>query len=382
MNSDPAARHHELRHAVREFATAVVKPMAARTDHEHRYPEEALSAAAELDLMGILIPPEYGGAGLDHVGFAICIEEVATACASTAVLVDVHNSVAAEPILLFGDEEQKRSWLPRLARGEILGAFALTEPSSGSDAASLRTTARRYGDEFVLNGTKVFITGIGHAGMYLVFARTDPEKPGAAGVSCFIVPGDAAGLRAGQVFRKMGLNGSPTGELVLEDVRVPATNLLHREGKGFTVAMRALDSGRIGISSQALGIGQAAFNEALAYTREREQFGRAVADFQGVTWMLADMATGLEASRRLIYHAADLCSRGLSFTKEASMAKVFSTDTAMSVTTDAIQLAGGYGYIEDHPFERFFRDAKACQIYEGSNQVQRIVIAREILRQI
>jgi acyl-CoA dehydrogenase len=380
MNSDPAAAHRELRQAVRDFATAVVKPMAARTDHEHRFPGEILNAAAELDLMGILIPAEYGGAGLDHLAFAICIEEIATACASTAVLVDVHNSVAAEPILLFGDEGQKRSWLPRLARGELLGAFALTEPSSGSDAAALKTTAIRHGDEYVLNGTKVFITGVGHAGMYLVFARTDPSEPGAAGVSCFIVPGDAGGLKMGQVFAKMGLKGSPTGELVLEDVRVPAANLLHEEGKGFSVAMRALDSGRIGISAQALGIGQAAFNEALAYTREREQFGQPVASFQGVTWMLADMATRLEAARRLVYHAADLCSRGLPVTREASMAKVLTTDTAMAVATDAIQLAGGYGYVEDYPFERFFRDAKACQIYEGSNQVQRIVIAREILR--
>lgn len=380
MISDPAGRHLELRQAVRDFTNSVVKPLASRTDHEHRYPAEALSAAADLDLMGVLIPAEYGGAGIDHVGFAICIEEVATACASTAVLLDVHNSVASEPIVLFGDEEQKKAWLPRLARGELLGAFALTEPASGSDAAALATTARRYGDEYVLNGTKVFITGIGHAGMYLVFARTDPEQPGAAGVSCFIVPGDAAGLRAGQLFKKMGLNGSPTGELVLEDVRVPAANRLHQEGRGFTVAMRALDSGRIGISAQALGIGQGAFNEALAYTREREQFAQAVAGFQGVTWMLADMATRLEAARRLIYHAADLCTRGLPFTKEASMAKVFTTDTAMAVATDALQLAGGYGYVEDYPFERFFRDAKACQIYEGSNQVQRIVIGREILR--
>ena len=380
MNSDPAAAHLELRQAVREFATAVIKPLAPRTDHEHRYPREALDAAAELDLMGILVPPEYGGAGLDHLAFAICIEEIATACASTAVLVDVHNSVASEPILLFGNEEQKRAWLPRLARGEFLGAFALTEPASGSDAASLKTSAKRYGEEFVLTGSKVFITGVGEAGMYLVFARTNAQLPGAAGVSCFIVPGDAPGLKVGQVFEKMGLNGSPTGELVLEEVRVPAANLLHEEGKGFTVAMRALDSSRIGISAQALGIGQAALNEALAYTRDREQFDQPIASFQGVSWMLAEMATRLEASRRLVYHAADLCSRGLPFTKEASMAKVFTTDNAMAITTDAIQLAGGYGYIEDYPFERFFRDAKACQIYEGSNQVQRIVIARELLR--
>ena len=381
MNSDPADRHRELRQLVREFANEVVKPLAARTDREHRYPAEALSAAAELDLMGVLVPEEHGGAGLDHLAFAIAIEEVATVCASTAVLLDVHNSVATEPIAIFGTDDQRRAWLPRLARGEILGAFALTEPSSGSDAAALKMTARRHGDEYVLNGTKVFITGVGRAGMYLVFARTDSEKPGASGVSCFIVPGDAPGVKTGQVFGKMGLNGSPTGELVLEEVRVPAANLLHEEGRGFAVAMRALDSGRIGISAQALGIGQGAYNEALAFTREREQFGQPVAAFQGVGWMLADMATRLEAARRLVYHAADLCSAGRPFTKEASMAKVFTTDTAMAVTTDAIQLAGGYGFTEDLPLERFFRDAKACQIYEGSNQVQRIVIARELLRE-
>ncbi len=366
--------------AVRDFASSVVKPLAQRTDHEHRFPEEALSAAAELDLMGILVPAAYDGAGLDHLAFAICIEEIATACASTAVLVDVHNSVAAEPIVLFGSDEQKRAWLPGMARGEIIGAFALTEPASGSDAASLRTSARREGADYVLNGTKVFITGIGRAGMYLVFARTRPDEPGAAGVSCFIVPAQAPGLRMGQIFHKMGLHGSPTGELVLEDVRVPAANLLHEEGGGFRVAMRALDSGRIGISAQALGIGQAALNDAVAYTKEREQFGQPIASFQGVSWMLADMATRLAASRQLVYHAADLCSRGLPFTKEASMAKVFTTDSVMAITTDAIQVAGGYGFMEDYPFERYFRDAKACQIYEGSNQIQRIVIAREILR--
>jgi len=330
-------------------------------------------------LLGILVPPEYGGAGLDHLAFTICIEELAVACASTAVIVDVHNSVACEPILLFGTEEQKRRWLPALASGELLGAFALTEPSSGSDAASLQTTARRHGDEYVLNGTKVFITNIGRAGMYIVFARTGSGER-AAGVSAFIVPGDAEGLKVGQVFRKMGLNGSPTGELVLEDVRVPASNLLYEEGKGFTIAMRALDSGRIGISGQALGIAEAALGEAIAYTREREQFGRPVAAFQGVQFALADMATRLTAARQMAYHAAWLCSRGRRFTREASMAKLFCTDAAMEIATEAVQLAGGYGYVDDLPFERHFRDAKALQIYEGTNQVQRVVIAREVLR--
>ena len=379
MHLQPGPDHLALRDAVREFAEAVVKPIAAEVDRDHRFPKEAVEAARELDLMGILVPEEYGGAGLDHLAFTICIEEIARACASTAVIVDVHNSVATEPILLFGDEEQKRRWLPRLASGELLGAFALTEPSSGSDSAALKTTARRYGDEYVLNGTKVFITIVGEAGLYLVFARTDPEEPKAAGVSCFIVPADTPGLRAGQIFKKMGLHGSPTGELILEDARVPAANLLNPEGKGFRVAMRALDSGRIGISGQAIGIAQAALEEALEYTRQREQFGQVVATFQGVGFMLADMATKVTASRQLAYHAASLCSAGKPFTREASMSKLFCTDAAMEVAIDALQLAGGYGYIGDFPFERHFRDAKALQIYEGSNQIQRQVIARHLL---
>ena len=379
MELNLSADHLALQSAVRDFAQSVVKPMAARTDQEHRFPREAIAAAAELDLMGILIPAEYGGAGLDHLAFTLCIEEIAAACASTAVIVDVHNSVAAEPILLFGTEEQKKRWLPPLARGELLGAFALTEPSSGSDAGALKMTARRKGDSFVLNGTKVFITIVGEAGLYIVFARTGTE-PGAAGVSAFLVPGDSPGLRPGQLFTKMGLNGSPTGELILDDVEVPATSLLAPEGNGFRVAMRALDSGRIGISAQALGIARAALEESLAYTKERTQFGHAISSFQGVNWMLADMATRLAAARQLTYNAAALCAAGKPFTKEASMAKLFTTDTAMSIAIDAVQLAGGYGYITDFPFERHFRDAKACQIYEGSNQIQRIVIAREILR--
>jgi alkylation response protein AidB-like acyl-CoA dehydrogenase len=380
MYSSPAAAHPELRAAVRDFADSVVKPLAPRTDREHRFPEEAISAAAELDLMGILIPEEYGGAGLDAVAFAICIEEIARACASTAVIVDVHNSVAAEPIVLFGTEVQKRRWLPLLARGERLGAFALTEPGSGSDAAALETSARRVGDEYVLNGRKVFITLLGRAGLYVVFARTDPSQPGARGVSAFIVPAETPGVRAGQLFDKMGLHGSPTGELVLEDAVVPADAMLYEPGKGFRIAMRALDSGRIGISAQALGIARAAFEDALAYTRERRQFGRPVAEFQGLTFLLADMATKFEAARNLVYHAAALCAAGQPFTRDASMAKLLATDTAMEIATDAIQAAGGYGYVADYPFERYFRDAKACQIYEGTNQVQRVVIAREVLK--
>ena len=285
---------------------------------------------------------------------------------------DVHTSVGSEPILLFGNEEQKRRWLPELASGELLGAFALTEPASGSDAASLKTTARRNGEGYVLNGTKVFITNIGRAGLYVVFARTGPDEK-AAGVSAFLVPGDTPGVRVGQVFKKMGLNGSPTGELVLEDVVVPAANRLGLEGQGFTVAMRALDSGRIGISGQALGIAQAAVDESRSVLAERESA-------QGDEFMLADMATRLESARLLAYHAAWLCTQGRPFTRQASMAKLHCTDTAMDLALDAVQLAGEEGVVAGSPFERHVRDAKALQIYEGSNQVQRIVIARELLR--
>ena len=322
--------------------------------------------------MGMLVPREYGGAGLDALAFTIGIEELAHACASTAVIVDVHTSVGTEPILLFGDEDQKRRWLPPLAKGEVLGAFALSEPSSGSDAASLKTSARRESDGYVLNGTKVFITNIGHAGLYIVFARTGADER-AAGISAFIVPAETKGLRVGQVFHKMGLHGSPTGELVLEDVRVPAANRLGAEGQGFTVAMRALDSGRIGISGQALGIGQAAVDEARAFMRDRGHE-------QGDDFVLADMAARIESARLLAYHAAWRCSRGLRFTREASMSKLHCTDSAMQLAIDALQIAGEEGAVAGSALERHMRDAKALQIYEGSNQVQRVVIARELLR--
>ena len=372
MDLELAPHHEAFRASVRELAQGTVEPMAADVDLNHRFPDGAVRAARDAGLMGVLIPREYGGAGLDALAFTLCIEELAQACASTAVIVDVHTSVGSEPILLFGDEDQKRRWLPRLASGELLGAFALTEPSSGSDAASLKTTARRVGDEYVLNGTKVFITNIGRAGAYIVFARTGADER-AGGVSAFIVPGDAEGVRVGQVFKKMGLHGSPTGELVLEDVRVPAADRLAAEGKGFAVAMRALDSGRIGISGQALGIGQAAVDQARAVVAGRERA-------QGDDFALADMATRVESARLLAYRAAWLCSRGQPFTRIASMAKLHSTDTAMDVALGALQLVGEEGAVTGSPFERHVRDAKALQIYEGSNQVQRVVISRDLLK--
>ena len=371
MDFDLEPHHEAFRASVREVAQGVVEPLAAEVDRDHRFPVEAVAAAKQAGLMGVLIPREYGGAGLDALAFTLCIEELAQACASTAVIIDVHTSVGSEPILLFGTEEQKRTWLPRLASGELLGAFALTEPASGSDAASLKTSARRSGTDYVLNGTKVFITNIGHAGVYIVFARTGPDER-AAGVSAFIVPGDSPGLCVGQVFKKMGLNGSPTGELVLEDVVVPAANRLAAEGKGFTVAMRALDSGRIGISGQALGIAQAAVDQSrdLLASQPRSQ---------GDDFSLAEMATRLESARLLAYEAAWLCAKKRPFTRVASMAKLHSTDTAMELALTALQLAGEAGCISGSPFERHMRDAKALQIYEGSNQVQRVVISRELL---
>jgi alkylation response protein AidB-like acyl-CoA dehydrogenase len=372
VDLDLAPQHASFRDAVREVAQGVVRLHASEVDRDHRFPDEAIEAAKEAGLMGVLIPQEYGGAGLDAIAFAVCIEELAQACASTSVIVDVHTSVGSEPILLFGTEEQKRKWLPPLASGELLGAFALTEPASGSDAASLQTSARRDGNRYVLNGTKVFITTIGRAGLYIVFARTGREDQRAAGISAFVVPADTPGVRVGQLFKKMGLRGSPTGELVLEDVVVPAANRLAAEGQGFTVAMRALDSGRIGISGQALGIAQAAVDESRSVLLERDRA-------QGDEFKLADMATRLESARLLAYHAAWLCSRGQPFTRQASMAKLHCTDTAMDLALDGAQLAGDEGVFGGSPFERHVRDAKALQIYEGSNQVQRIVIARELL---
>jgi alkylation response protein AidB-like acyl-CoA dehydrogenase len=367
----------ELRALARDFATREVAPLARRTDSEHRFPEEAIARAAQLGLLGITVPEAYGGGGMDHTAFAILIEEVARVCASTAVIIDVHTSVGMEPILNYGGERQKQRWLPRLASGEILGAFALTEPGAGSDAASLRTSARKVDGGYVLNGSKTFITNLGRAGTYIVMARTG--GPGAAGISAFVVEADTPGLRCGPPFQKMGLNGSPTGELLLDDCHIGADALLGREGQGFAIAMTALDAGRIGISAQALGLAEGAVADAVEYVKQRHQFGRPVAEFQGLQFMLADMATQVEAARLLAYRAAALCDGGVPFTREASMAKLFCTDTAMSVAIDALQLMGGYGYIEEFPAARRMRDAKAAQIYEGTNQVQRVVIARQLL---
>ena len=369
----------EVRTLAREFAEREVKPRAEAIDHTGEFPRDLVDKAAKLGLLGILVPDTYGGAGLDHISFAIFIEEVAHFCASTAVILDVHNSVGTEPIVLFGSEEQKRRWLPDLAQGKKLAAFALTEPEAGSDAAHLKTTATRRDGRYLLSGTKIFITNAGEAQLYVVMASTTPGS-GADGITAFLVGGDNPGLHVGPKFKKMGLNGSAIAEVYLENCAVDEADRLGDEGQGFKIAMRALDSGRIGISAQAVGLAQGAFDDAVAYARERKQFGTPIAELQTIQNKIADMAVKIRAARWMTWKAAALCDAGLSFTREASMAKLFATDATMEITLDALQVFGGYGYLEEYPMARRVRDAKACQIYEGTNQVQRVVIARELER--
>ena len=378
MNLALSSEQQEIRRLARDFAEREVRPRAEAIDQEVTFPRDLVEKAAALGLLGILVPEAYGGAGLDHVSFAIFIEEVARFSASTAVIVDVHTSVGTEPIVLFGSEEQKRRWLPDLAEGKQLAAFALTEPEAGSDAAHLRTTATRGGAGYVLNGSKIFITNAGEAGRYIVLATTRPGS-GVAGVTAFVVGAENPGMKVGPAFKKMGLNGSAIAEVFFERCEVPEVDRLGEEGQGFRIAMRALDSGRIGISAQAVGLAQGALDDAVAYAKERKQFGKPIAELQTIQNKLADMSVKVQAARWMTWKAAALCDSGQPFTKEASMAKLYATDMAMEVTLDALQVFGGYGYLEDYPMARRVRDAKACQIYEGTNQIQRIVIAREVL---
>ncbi|CAA7600533.1 Acyl-CoA dehydrogenase/oxidase C-terminal [Acididesulfobacillus acetoxydans] len=373
LNSDQLM----MRKMVRDFVEEEIVPLASVTDETHEFPLASIQKMGELGLMGIPIPEDYGGAGADFLSYIIAIEEIARGCASTAVILAVHTSVGTFPILYFGTEAQKRRYLPKLARGEMIGAFALTEANSGSDASSLVTTAEKRGDHYVLNGSKRFITNSGYAGVYTVMASTDRSK-GPHGVTAFLVDKDTPGFSVGKAEKKMGLNGSATCELIFEDALVPVENRLGAEGQGFKVAMSLLDGGRIGIGAQALGIGQAAFEAALAYAQERVQFKQAIINFQGIQFMLADMATQLEAARLLIYQAAARRLAGLPYSKEASMAKLFASDTAVKVTTDAVQIFGGYGYTKEYKVERYMRDAKITQIYEGTNQIQRMVIAKHL----
>ncbi|WP_163151789.1 acyl-CoA dehydrogenase [Anoxybacillus sp. MB8] len=378
MNLHFTEEQQMMRQMVREFAANEIAPFVERMERGE-FPRPILEKMAELGLMGITVPEQYGGAGMDFTSYIIAIHEISKVSATVGVILSVHTSVGTNPILYFGTEEQKQKYVPKLARGEYLGAFCLTEPGSGSDAASLKTTAVRNGDHYVLNGSKVFITNGGEADTYIVFARTNLEEKGSKGVSAFIVEKQTPGLVIGKDEKKMGLHGSRTVQLSFEDMRVPAENLLGQEGDGFKIAMANLDSGRIGIAAQSLGIAEAALEHATSYAKERIQFGKPIAEQQGIAFKLADMATNVEAAKLLVYHAAFLRSNGMPCGKEASMAKLFASKTAMENAIEAVQIFGGNGYTEDYPVERLFRDAKVCEIYEGTSEIQRLVISKHLL---
>lgn len=362
----------------REFARREIEPQAAENDRTGRFPKEIVAKMGELGLMGMMVPAAYGGAEVGAVSYSVALQEIAYACASTAVTMSVTN-LTCEPILLFGTEEQKRKWLPPLAGGEHLGAFAITEPEAGSDPGSMRAMARRKGDTYRITGTKVFITNGGVAGAFVVVARTQ-EGGGNKGLSAFLVSSGTKGLRVGAEEQKMGLRASNTVELVFDDCPVPAEHRLGEEGQGFVVAMAALDGGRIGIASQATGMGQACLDEAVRYSQERKQFGRYLASFQAIAWMIADMKTELEAARLLTWQAARKKDLGLPFTQDASMAKLFASEMVNRAAYRALQIHGGYGYTKHFKVERLYRDARVTTLYEGTSEVQRIVISRETLK--
>ncbi len=368
-----------MRKMVREFAEAEITPYIPIMEEEERFPRVIITKMAELGLLGIPIPEQYGGVGMDFTSYIIAINELSRVSATIGVILSVHTSVGTNPILYFGTEEQKQKYVTKLATGEYLGAFALTEAQAGSDAAGLRTSAVLDGDYYVLNGSKVFITNGGESDTYISFAITDVE-PGTKEISAFIVDKDTPGFTVGTKEKKMGLHGSNTTELIFDNARVPRENLLGNEGDGFKIAMANLDVGRIGIAAQALGIAEAALAHAVAYAKERHQFGKPLVANQGIAFKLADMVTQIEAARLLVYNAASLKDQGEPTSMAASMAKKYATDTAMYVATEAVQVFGGYGYSREYPVERLFRDAKITQIYEGTNQIQRIVIARNLLK--
>ncbi len=367
-----------MRNMVRDFAKTEIEPIIEKME-KGEFPREILKKMAALGLMGITIPEKYGGSEMDFTSYVIAIHELSKVSAVVGVILSVHTSVGTNPILYFGNEEQKQKFIPKLAAGEYLGAFCLTEPSAGSDVGSMKSKAVKDGDHYKINGSKVFITNGGEADVYIVFASTDATQ-GSRGVSAFIVEKDTPGLIIGKDEHKMGLHGSRTVQLTFEDMKVPVENLLGQEGEGFKIALANLDVGRIGIAAQALGIAEAAFEASVGYAKERVQFGKPIAAQQGVGFKLADMATAVEASKLLVYRAADLRTRGLASGKEASMAKLFASKTAVETSIEAVQVFGGYGYTEDYPVERYFRDAKVTEIYEGTSEIQRVVIGKHLLK--
>lgn len=381
MNFELTEEQNLIRDMVREFAETEVAPTAKIRDEEERFDRPLMfGRLGELGLTGIVFPEEYGGAGADYISYAIAVEELSRVCASTGVTLSAHLSLGANPIYLFGSEEQKQQFLVPLAKGEKMGAFGLTEPSAGSDAGGTKTTAVREGDSWILNGTKIFITNGGEAETYVVFARTDKEAKKHHGISAFIVEKNTPGFSFGKKEQKLGIRSSPTLELVFDNCRIPAGNLLGEEGEGFKIAMKTLDGGRIGIASQALGIAQGALDAAVNYAKERKQFDSPIGKFQGVQFQLADMATQTEAARLLVYNAAYKASNGLSYSQASAMAKLMASETAMKVATQAVQILGGYGYTRDFPVERMMRDAKITEIYEGTSEIQRLVIGAALMR--
>jgi butyryl-CoA dehydrogenase len=368
-----------VRKMVRDFAETELRPIAAEIDKTCEYPKETVQKMGKLGLMGMTVSKEFGGGGLDSVSYAIGVEEISRVCASHGVIMSVNNSLACFPIEKFGTEDQKKKYLTPLANGQKLGAFGLTEPSAGTDAASQQTVAKKTDEGYIINGSKIFITNGAVADTIVIFAMTDKSK-GTRGISAFIVDTKNPGFSIGTVEDKMGIRGSVQAELVFEDMLLPPENLLGDEGKGFRIAMLTLDGGRIGIASQALGIAQAALDESLKYAKEREQFKKPIGKFQAIQWMIADMATEIQAARFLVYKAAFTKDTEKRYSAEAAMAKLYASDTAVKATRNAIQIHGGYGFIKDYPLERLYRDAKITEIYEGTSEVQRMVIAGDKLR--
>jgi len=368
-----------IREAVREFAEAEVAPIAGELDRDHRFPSELLPKMADLNLMGMPFPEKMGGAGADEVSYVIAVEELSRACASTGIILSAHTSLATWPIYKFGTPAQHDRYLHDMASGRRLGAFALTEPAAGTDAGAGTCTAILSGDEYVLNGSKIFITNAPYADVYIVFAKTDPAQ-GTRGMSAFIVEKDTPGFSVGEAEHKLGIRGSSTPPLYFADCRIPKDALLGAEGSGFKIAMQTLDGGRIGVSAQALGIAQAALDASVSYAKERVQFGKPIATLQAIQWMIADMATEIDAARLLVYRAASCVDNDRPYSTEGAMAKLFASETATRVAGKAIQIHGGYGYTESYPVERNWRDAKITELYEGTSEVQRMVIARSCLR--
>lgn len=370
-----------MKDLAKRFADERVKPGAAERDRNHEFPVDLLKECAELGFMGVTVPEEWGGAGMDYISYVIMMEEVSRACASTGVILSVNNSLVCDPLGKFGNDEQKEKYLKPLAMGDRLGCFALTEPGAGSDAAAQKTTAVRNGDHYVVNGSKIFITNASHADTCILFAVTDKEDK-RHGISAFIVDSGFEGYNLGTVEDKLGINASGTAELFFEDMKVPVENMLGAEGEGYKIALATLDGARLGIAAQGLGVAQAVLDESVRYAKERVQFGKPIAANQAIQWYLADMATELEAARLLTLKGAACKQEGGRCNKITSMAKVFAAEAAMKAATKGIQIFGGYGYMREYPMERFFRDAKILEIYEGTSEVQRIVIAAQLLKEV